>query len=73
MFLLCARSLQKVKVVYTAPKYSKVSRILTDMTTKRVILLVLILVFVMPLLSVEYYFEMPSEIDMCVRQMLLVS
>ncbi|KAL4493547.1 hypothetical protein ABPG72_004040 [Tetrahymena utriculariae] len=57
---------------FNPPKESKVSRILTDITTKRVIILVLVLVFIMPLFSVDYYFDPPSPIDISVKQMKMV-
>jgi len=54
---------------FNPPKESKVSKILTDITTKRVIILVLVLVFIMPLFSVDYYFDPPAPIEIAVKQM----
>nr|CAC81658.1 adenylyl cyclase [Tetrahymena pyriformis]CAD36506.3 adenylyl cyclase [Tetrahymena pyriformis] len=57
---------------FNPPKESKVSKILTDITTKRVIILVLVLVFIMPLFSVDYYFDPPSPIEISVKQIKMV-
>lgn len=46
---------------------------LSDLTTKRVISIVLLLLFIMPLFSANYYFDPPSTIDFAVKSLLHVS
>jgi hypothetical protein len=54
-------------------KESKVNKKLSDLTTKRVILIVLILLFILPLLSVDYYFDLPSPIGYATKSLAVLS
>lgn len=42
---------------------SRVSKALSDLTTKKVILLVLILLFLIPLFSTDYYVSPPTSMQ----------
>ena len=44
-------------------KESRVSKQLSNLTTKRVIIIVLLLLFVMPLFSSDYFFDWPDPLD----------
>ncbi len=44
-------------------KESRVSKRLSDLTTKRVIIIVLLLLFIMPLFSADYFFDPPKQMD----------
>jgi len=50
-------------------KESRVSKRLSDKTTKTVIIIVLLLLFIMPLFSADYYFDPPSSMDMALYSM----
>jgi asparagine N-glycosylation enzyme membrane subunit Stt3 len=43
---------------------SKVSKLLSDYTTKKVIIVVLVLLFLIPLFSVDYYLNPPTSMSM---------
>ena len=50
-------------------KESRVSKRLSDLTTKRVIIIVLLLLFIMPLFSADYFFDPPTSIDYAIKHM----
>lgn len=44
-------------------KESRVSKRLSDLTTKRVVIIILLLLFIMPLFSKSFYYDLPVSID----------
>ncbi|EGR29009.1 hypothetical protein IMG5_165180 [Ichthyophthirius multifiliis] len=56
----------------TLSKESRVSIILSDLTTKRVIIIVLLLLFLMPLFSAEYFYELPMSMDLATQQIKMI-
>ncbi|EGR33596.1 hypothetical protein IMG5_048380 [Ichthyophthirius multifiliis] len=54
-------------------KESRVSKKLSDLTTKRVIIIVLLLLFIMPLFSADYFYDLPASLDFQIEQFLLMT
>lgn len=52
---------------------SRVSKRLSDLTTKRVIAIVLLLLFIMPLFQANYFFDVPQSIDFATKSLLRLS
>ncbi len=51
----------------TEMKESRVSKKLSDLTTKRVIIIVLLLLFIMPLFSADYFFDPPKSVELSTK------
>ncbi|EGR34324.1 hypothetical protein IMG5_016400 [Ichthyophthirius multifiliis] len=61
-----------IKKDFVSLKESQVSRILSNLITKRVIIIVLILLFIMPLFSADYYFDLPISMDLVTQQLKMI-
>ena len=46
---------------------------MSDLTTKRVIIIVLLLLFIMPLFSADYFYDPPTSIDYAIKHMQIFS